>query len=78
MQNYLKNPIVFTKNQGGEKPSAGSEMSLVSGNYHENKVIAVMAMASFYVKIRHVFGFTCLTEKRRYYFRQNLFKNQQE
>jgi len=60
----LRKPIVFQKNQGGVKASVGSEMSLVSGKYHENKVIAVMAMASFYVKIRHVFGFTCLTEKR--------------
>ena len=38
----------------------GSELSLVSGNYHENKVSVVMEMASFCLKIRHVFGFTSL------------------
>ena len=31
--------IVFLKNQGGVKASAGSEMSLVSGKYHENKAL---------------------------------------
>jgi hypothetical protein len=41
----------------------GSELSLVSGNYHENKVSAVMEMASFSLKIRHVFGDTLLTER---------------
>ena len=36
----------FTKNQGGVKPSAGSEMSLVSGDYHEDGETVVMEMAS--------------------------------
>ena len=41
----------------------GSEMSLVSGTYHENFGSVVMEMASFCLKIRHVFGFTSLTER---------------
>ena len=41
----------------------GSELSLVSGTYHENKVSVVMEMASFCLKIRHVFGFTSMTER---------------
>jgi hypothetical protein len=41
----------------------GSELSLVSGTYHENKVSVVMEMASFSLKIRHVFGDTLLTER---------------
>ena len=40
------------------KTAAGSEMSSVSGNYHEQKEPDVMVMASIDVKIRHVFGFT--------------------
>ena len=40
------------------KTAAGSEMSQVSGNYHEHKEPVVMVMASIDVKIRHVFGFT--------------------
>ena len=42
--------------------AAGSEMSQVSGNYHEHKepVVMDMATASIDVKIRHVFGFTFL------------------
>ena len=35
-------------------------MSLVSGKYHENKVFAVMEMASICMKIHHVFGGTFL------------------
>jgi hypothetical protein len=45
------------------KTAVGSELSLVSGTYHENKVSVVMEMASFCLKIRHVFGFTSLTER---------------
>ena len=45
------------------KTSVGSELSLVSGTYHENKVSVVMEMASFCLKIRHVFGDTLLTEQ---------------
>ena len=41
----------------------GSELSLVSGNYYENKVSVVMEMASFFIKIRHVFADTSLTER---------------
>ena len=53
-----------SKNQGGGVETAvGSELSLVSGTYHENKVSVVMEMASFCLKIRHVFGFTSLTER---------------
>ena len=40
-----KNPKFFGKNQWGVKTVVGSELSPVSGKYHENKVIAVMAMA---------------------------------
>jgi hypothetical protein len=45
------------------KTAVGSELSLVSGTYHENKVSVVMEMASFFIKIRHVFGDTLLTER---------------
>ena len=54
------------------KTAVGSELSLVSGTYHENKVhllyhgngvYFVMEMASFCLKIRHVFGFTSMTER---------------
>ena len=45
------------------KTAVGSELSLVSGTYHENKVSVVMEMASFSLKIRHVFGDTLLTER---------------
>ena len=45
------------------KTAVGSEMSLVSGTYHENFGSVVMEMASFCLKIRHVFGFTSLTER---------------
>jgi hypothetical protein len=45
------------------KTAVGSELSLVSGTYHENKVSVVMEMASFCLKIRHVFGFTSMTER---------------
>jgi hypothetical protein len=45
------------------KTAVGSELSLVSGTYHENKVSVVMEMASFSLKIRHFFGFTSLTER---------------
>ena len=51
-------PNCFAKTGGGT--GVGSELSLVSGNYHENKVSVVMEMASFCLKIRHVFGFTSL------------------
>jgi hypothetical protein len=54
---------LFCKNQGGVKTAVGSELSLVSGTYHENKVSVVMEMASFSLKIRHVFGDTLLTER---------------
>jgi hypothetical protein len=37
----------FCKNQGCVKTTVGSELSLVSGTYHENKVSVVMEMASF-------------------------------
>jgi hypothetical protein len=45
------------------KTAVGSELSLVSGNYYENKVSVVMEMASFSLKIRHVFADTSLTER---------------
>jgi hypothetical protein len=45
------------------KTAVGSELSLVSGNYYENKVSVVMEMASFFIKIRHVFADTWLTER---------------
>jgi hypothetical protein len=45
---------VFILCQGGVKTAVGSELSLVSGTYHENKVSVVMEMASFSLKIRHV------------------------
>jgi hypothetical protein len=41
-----ENQIFFAcKNQGGVKTAVGSELSLVSGTYHENKVSVVMEMA---------------------------------
>jgi hypothetical protein len=43
---------------GGVKTAVGSELSLVSGNYYENKVSVVMEMASFFIKIRLVFADT--------------------
>jgi hypothetical protein len=69
---YRKNVTVKTdskqqelcKNQGeGVKTAVGSELSLVSGTYHENFGSVVMEMASFSLKIRHVFGDTSLTER---------------
>ena len=39
-------------------------MSLVSGNSQENFGPVVMEMTSAKPKIRHVFGFTCLTERK--------------
>ena len=45
------------------KTAVGSELSLVSGTYHENFGSVVMEMASFSLKIRHVFGDTSLTER---------------
>jgi hypothetical protein len=54
---------MFCKNQGCVKTAVGSELSLVSGNYYENKVSVVMEMASFFIKIRHVFADTSLTER---------------
>ena len=47
---------------GGET-AVGSELSLVSDHYRENKVSAVMEMASICLKIRHVSGFISLTER---------------
>jgi hypothetical protein len=54
---------MFCKSQGGVKTAVGSELSLVSGNYYENKVSVVMEMASFFIKIRHFFADTSLTER---------------
>jgi hypothetical protein len=51
------------QNQEGVKTAVGSELSLASGNYYENKVSVVMEMASFFIKIRHVFADTSLTER---------------
>jgi hypothetical protein len=45
------------------KTAVGSELSLVSGTYHENFGSVVIEMASFSLKIRHVFGDTSLTER---------------
>jgi hypothetical protein len=41
----------------------GSELSLVSGKYHEDFGSVVMEKASFSLKMRHVFGFTSMTER---------------
>jgi hypothetical protein len=40
----------FFKNQGRVKTAVGSELSLVSGTYHENKVSVVMEMATLRAK----------------------------
>ena len=56
----IKNNIKLYKNQGGVKAAVGSDSSLVSGEYHEDGETVVMDMASFYVKIRHVFWDTFL------------------
>jgi hypothetical protein len=45
------------------KSAVGSILELVSGIYHENFGNVVMEMASYCIKIRHVFGFTSLTER---------------
>ena len=45
------------------KSSVGSILSLFSGNYHEDFGSVVMEMASFCLKIRHIFGFTSLAER---------------
>ena len=37
---------IFAKTRGGVKTAAGSETSLVSGNYHKHKEPVVMVMAS--------------------------------
>jgi hypothetical protein len=60
---YLQNCFAKTRGGGGGKTAVGPELSLVSGNYHENKVSVVMEMASICIIIRHVFGFTSLTER---------------
>jgi hypothetical protein len=56
------------KKQGCVKTAVGSELSLVSGNYHDtdHEVFGpvAMEMASYGVKIRHVFGDTFLTDER--------------
>ena len=49
---------MFCKNRGG-----GVKASLVSGNYYENKVSVVMEIGSIFIKIRHVFADTSLTER---------------
>jgi hypothetical protein len=41
--------------QGGVETAVGSELSLVSGTYHENKVSVVMEMASFSLKTSAMF-----------------------
>ena len=48
---------------GGVKTVSGLRLSLVSGKYHEDGGSVVMEMASYGVKIRHVFCFTCLPAK---------------
>ena len=53
-----KNILAKTKGGGG----GGVKTAVVSGNYHEDFGSVVMEMASFCLKIRHVFGFTSLTE----------------
>ena len=45
----------------GEASVKSQGSRLVSGNSHENSGPVVMEMASARTKIRHVFGFTCLT-----------------
>jgi hypothetical protein len=45
------------------KTAVGSELSLVSGTFNENKVSVVMEMVSFCLEICHVFGFTSLTKQ---------------
>ena len=54
---------MFCKNQGCVKTAVVSELSLVSANYYENKVSVFLEMASFCLKIRHVFADTSLTER---------------
>ena len=60
-ENYIICKNVLQK-PGGVKTAVGSELSLVSGNCYENKVSVVMEMASFCLKIRHVFADTSMTE----------------
>ena len=70
-KNYKKS----LKNQGGVKTAAGSDLSLVSGDYHEDGELAVMAMASISLKIRHVFGDTFLTENCIEHFLQQYYSS---
>jgi hypothetical protein len=63
-KNRFKTTRTMQKPGGvGVKTAVGSELSLVSGTYHENVGSVVMEMASFSLKIRHVFGDTSLTER---------------
>jgi hypothetical protein len=63
-QNCLqKTKSLFAKKRVCVKTAVGSILSLVSGTYHENFGSAVMEMASFCLKIHHVFGDTLLTER---------------
>jgi hypothetical protein len=62
VDNYIISKNVLQK-PGGVKTAVGSELSVGSGNYYENKVSVVMEMASFFIKIRHVFADTSMTER---------------
>ena len=54
------------------KAAVGSDLSLVSGNYYEDGETVVMDMASFYVKIRHVFWDTFFFKNDRSTFSSNI------
>jgi hypothetical protein len=59
---YLQKPNLLQKTRGGGvKTAVGTELRMVSGNYHEVFGPVAMEMASYGVKIRHVFGDTFLT-----------------
>ena len=52
----------FLKNQGVWDYDVGSELSLVSGRYPEEKCSNGVDLASFFAQIRHVFGDTFFSE----------------
>ena len=53
----------FLEKPGGNVAVVGSELSLISGNYHEQKEPSGVILASAKAKIRHVFCFKNMAAK---------------
>ena len=62
---------LFAKTRGGVKTAAGSEMSQVSGNYHEHKEPVVMVMVSIEV-ISLCYAHECFVLCDNFVFEQTL------